>query len=58
MIPASVSSVRFSPYLTLTIARKQSLIITTTFVRNFSSALGPFGTVPFGALLPLHLYRP
>ena len=47
MIPASVGSIRFSSHLTLTIAWKQSLTITTTFVPNFSSALGPFGMVPF-----------
>ena len=58
MIPASVRSLRLSSHLALTIAWKQFLIITTTFVRNFSSALGPFGTVPFGTPLPLNLYRP
>ena len=57
MIPASVSSIFLSSsHLTLTVAWKQSLIITTTSVRNFSSALGPFGMVTFGALLRLYLY--
>jgi hypothetical protein len=55
MTLASVGSIHFSSHLTLTIAWEQSLLITTTSVRNFSSALGPFGTVPFRALL---LYRP
>jgi hypothetical protein len=58
MIPASVGIIRFSSHLTLTIVWKQSLIITTTSARNFSSVLGLFGTVPFGALLPPRLYHP
>jgi hypothetical protein len=56
MTPANVGCPRFSSLLILT--WKQSSIITTTFVRNFSLALGLFGTAPLGAILPLLLYPP
>ena len=56
--PGQCTSSSFLFTRTLTITWKQSSIITTTFVRNFFLVLGPFGTVPFGAILPLPLYHP